>query len=75
MDVFCDTKCVVGFTEIAACSRISGQNTKFLIILSTTTGENRFPLVLLIRSSSILTFFAYTVYTAPSSNREESKSD
>jgi len=30
---------VVGFREIAACSRIFGQNTKFLIILSTTTGR------------------------------------
>ena len=38
--------CVVGFREIAACSRIFGQNTKFLMILSTTTGENRFLLVL-----------------------------
>ena len=37
---------VVGFCEIAACSRIFGQNTKSLIILSTATGENRFVLVL-----------------------------
>ena len=36
--------CVVGFCKIAACSRIFGQNTKSLIILSTATGENRFVL-------------------------------
>ena len=33
---------VIGFCEIAACSRICGRNTKSLIILSTAAGENRF---------------------------------
>jgi len=65
--LFCDTKCVagicecvVGFCEIAACSRIFGQNTKSLIILSTATGEYRFCWYFEYAISSNFTFSAYT---------------
>jgi len=53
--------CVVGLCKIAACSRIFGQNTKSLIILSTATGENRFVLQWYFgyAISSNLTFFAF----------------
>jgi len=54
--LFCDTKCVVGICwlsivgcrEIAACSRIFGQNTQFLS--NNIVNQNRFLLVLLIRN-------------------------
>jgi len=45
--VFCGTKCVVGICEIGACSKIFGQNTKSVIILSTA---NSFVLVVWIFS-------------------------